>query len=132
MSCISVLRHCYQTSSKHPLSQSLAAHSIYALLTTHNARSGEGNIALEELLMAQTTAKQMPLCNAGGRQIGTFLFDVREFREDAVEDEQVLVLVIRVVAIACPVPSCRGGACGGHTHLCQLDLTVPLVGRLHT
>ena len=53
--------------------------------------SGEGQIALEELLTAQTTAKQMPLRNGGDRRIGTFLFDVREFREDAVEDEQVRV-----------------------------------------
>ncbi len=39
--------------------------------------------------MAQTTAKQMALRDVSGRPIGTFMFDVREYREDAVDDEQV-------------------------------------------
>ena len=51
-------------------------------------RAGEGKIALAELLLAQTTAKQMALRNGGDRRIGTFLFDVREYLDDAVDDEQ--------------------------------------------
>ena len=51
--------------------------------------AGEGHIALAELLMAQTTAKQMALRDVSGRPIGIFMFDVREYREDAVDDEQV-------------------------------------------
>ena len=55
----------------------------------HAQITGEGHIALAELLMAQTTAKQMALRDGGGRSVGTFMFDVREYREDAVDDEQV-------------------------------------------
>ena len=59
--------------------------------------------------MAQTTAKQMALRNGGDRRMGTFLFDVREYREDAVDDEQVRLTKPHAAAEFSLLAVCRVG-----------------------
>ena len=120
----------FHSTRSQPVSYAgIHAHMVFKFSTADYACSGEGKIALEELLMARTTAKQMPLHNGGNRQIGTFLFDVREYREDAVEDEQVRLMLTHAAAdlVFCPY-SCLGcPACGSAEAYVHFDfnLVVP-------